>query len=229
MSEASTQTKFSSDDIYDSQKLFIKFNKKYSIKQRIEFEVERHDNNYYVDFPYDEFDSIPEPIRPTRKVTKDLLKKYLDRSKYYDNVKLSWVLDNMEKDFCKSFKENFQNNKFTSVKKAARTAALLYSEHCPKYQAGKATVISLNGVRAHKKRSTNNKCYCSQLSEMDLEKMPAINYYLTENYKQKLSNEHESKINKKLSAESINDPSINLRSKQRKTILSLLHESKNKF
>jgi hypothetical protein len=114
--------------------------------------VKKYNNNYFLNIDPNELQDIEEIIRPLRKVTKELLKKKINKNTKALTKKLSWTLKNIEQPFCAEFKQIFEENRFRTVNDAAQFAAKLYAANCEDYMKSKSTVTSENGIRQVKRR-----------------------------------------------------------------------------
>ena len=166
----SSQTQFefedNHDDVQTTDRLFDKFPSYCPIKQRIEYCVMRYNNNLYLGKTYQELEEVPFVCRPVQKVTEELLKKFVTYVERSNKKKLAWVYDRKDEPFCAEFKSKLDSSEFRSVREAELLASKIYSEHCPKYQSGKAIVSSERGQRVYKKRlQSSNEVHETQLEE----------------------------------------------------------------
>ena len=145
----------SNNDVQITDRLFDKFPSHCTIKQRIEFSVLRYKNNYYVGKTLAELEEVPIVCRPVQKVTKELVKKFVNYQEKAVKKKLAWVLDNIKEPYSSDFKAKFDSNDFKSVKEAELLAARIYRHNCTNYQTGKAMVTSVDGQM--KIRASNNE------------------------------------------------------------------------
>ncbi|CAF1043249.1 unnamed protein product [Brachionus calyciflorus] len=89
-------------------------------------------------------------------VTKQNLNKSVSRD-YREKIrKFDWILKCNEP-FATPFKENINNDSYTSINNLFDDAAPIYRRHSPQYNEAKATVSSENGRRVHKSKEQENQ------------------------------------------------------------------------
>ena len=147
--------------------LFPKLRSDITMRQKIKITVLRHNDNYFLGMGREKVLTFHEKVRPTREVTKLELDTWLNKNQRCLNKKLSWAIEMMEvEDDLSEFKSKLENNLFTSVAEGARLAAKLYSIHCLSYKANKSTVLTENGTRVVKKKTSELDAFKLALSKV---------------------------------------------------------------
>jgi hypothetical protein len=126
---------------------------KLTIKRKIELTVIRYKNNYFLNKSASDIATVPDEIRPLKPITQEIYKKCIKYDMRAKEKKLAWVFDNMDKDYAKSFKELYAEDKFPSVREATTLACSIYAESNFNYNKAKAVVSSFNGSKVVKRKT----------------------------------------------------------------------------
>ncbi|CAF1129980.1 unnamed protein product, partial [Brachionus calyciflorus] len=129
----------------------------YLVRDKIDILIKRHRNNYFLDQNQDDIDqNLDELVRPKSMVTEQNLNKSVSRDYRAKIRKVDWVLKCNEP-FATPFKENINNDSYTSINNMFDDAARIYRRHSPQYNEAKATVSSENRRRVHKRKEQENQ------------------------------------------------------------------------
>ena len=137
-----------------SSLLFPKPSNDFTIKERINVVVARHENRYFLNTEYEinENDKYDPYIKPSTRVTDKNLKDYLTKDARTKNKKLHWAITTNE-EFTADFRRKYEENVFKTVEQAKIEACTLWKEHNESYQKSKAVVTSVDGQKQVAKKA----------------------------------------------------------------------------
>lgn len=144
------------DKAMDKVILFPKIPINLSLKEKLKIIITRHENDYFKNREIEDLvENFEEVVRPTVKVTENLLKLFLKRDTKAKLKKLIWVYKSNEP-FALEFKNKIERNSFNSVADAQDEAAKIYKDNCNEYQQSKETVSSLNWAKQVKRKQADD-------------------------------------------------------------------------
>jgi hypothetical protein len=141
---------------YNYNDFFQKFPPHLSMSEKVRLTCELYENNYFIGKELKELDDIEPYIKPLKAVSASFSSKTVD---YFTQItclhkKLSWVMERIDEEFCKTFKETYTTK--TQLKEVQTLAATVYANNCEDFCKNKVNTFSLeeNGKKKISKRKS---------------------------------------------------------------------------
>lgn len=171
-----------------SNKLFSQFPKEYTVMEKVRYTVNRHVNNYYIDWTTEEIGGLTDFLRPNiTPVTEKLVKEYISRDEKAKNERLAFAFKG-NGPVQIAFREKLRDGTIKSLTGAKDEAATLWRQHSDNYSSEKAVVSQHPDGRGRliaKKRTHEESQHEYRLRKQEVRE-GELTEYAVRNYKMRL-------------------------------------------